>query len=129
LPRWINQYITEAHSNLSTDMAVVLSKLFIRSISQPFDHSQTGVSLWTLEDIEDRQRKEKEDELRMLTEFDAAGLIKKKDEGGASIKMLENGDAGLAYNDDDAIMDMDEDEDEFALMGIDEEELVGMQLS
>ncbi|KAI5449382.1 TFIIH/NER complex ATP-dependent 5'-3' DNA helicase subunit [Naganishia albida] len=131
LPRWINQYITEAHSNLSTDMAVVLSKLFIRSISQPFDHSQTGVSLWTLEDIEDRQRREKEDELRMLTEFDQAGLIKKKDEGGASIKMLDNGadGTGLAYNDEDAIMDMDEDEDEFALMGIDEEELVGMQLS
>lgn len=115
-------------------MAVVLSKLFIRSISQPFDHSQTGVSLWTLEDIEDRQRREKEDEMRMLTEFDAAGLIKKKDEGGASIKMIEDGvggagGAGLAYNDEDAIMDMDEDEDEFALMGIDEEELVGMQLS
>lgn len=112
-------------------MAVVLSKLFIRSISQPFDHSQTGVSLWTLEDIEDRQRREKEDELRMLTEFDQAGLIKKKDEGGASIKMLDNGadGTGLAYNDEDAIMDMDEDEDEFALMGIDEEELVGMQLS
>ncbi|KAJ9102663.1 hypothetical protein QFC19_004772 [Naganishia cerealis] len=136
LPRWINQYITEAHSNLSTDMAVVLSKLFIRSISQPFDHSQTGVSLWTLEDIEERQRKEKEEELRLLTELDAAGLVKKKSEdGGAIVELVGDGvkglnDAGgLAYDDEDIVMDMDEDEDEFALMGIDEAELEGMQLT
>ncbi|EJT46976.1 general RNA polymerase II transcription factor [Trichosporon asahii var. asahii CBS 2479] len=61
LPRWINQYITDAHSNLSTDMAVVLAKKFIRNISQPFDHTQTGISLWTLEDIEERQRKDREE--------------------------------------------------------------------
>ena len=64
LPKWINQYIIEAHSNMSTDMAVSLAKKFIRQISQPFDHTQTGISLWTLEDIEDRQRKEKEEEDR-----------------------------------------------------------------
>lgn len=64
LPRWINQYITEAHSNLSTDMAIALSKKFIRTISQPFDHTKTGISLWTLEDIEERQRKDKEEEER-----------------------------------------------------------------
>ncbi|BEI83433.1 hypothetical protein CcaverHIS002_0400370 [Cutaneotrichosporon cavernicola] len=46
LPRWINQYITDAHSNLSTDMAV------------------TGISLWTVEDIEERQQQEKEEEER-----------------------------------------------------------------
>ena len=64
LPKWINQYIIEAHSNMSTDMAVSLAKKFIRQISQPFDHTQTGISLWTLEDIENRQRKEKEEEDR-----------------------------------------------------------------
>jgi DNA excision repair protein ERCC-2 len=37
---------------MSTDMAISLSKKFIRQISQPFDHTQTGISLWTLEDIE-----------------------------------------------------------------------------
>ncbi|KAJ9119775.1 hypothetical protein QFC22_003485 [Naganishia vaughanmartiniae] len=133
LPRWINQYITEAHSNLSTDMAVVLSKLFIRSISQPFDHSQTGVSLWTLEDIEERQKKEKEEEMRLITELDAAGLIKKKSEGDPALEVLEGPRSGsgnkLAYDDEDGVMDMDDDEDEFALMGIDEAELEGMQLS
>ncbi|KAK4686887.1 DNA excision repair protein ERCC-2, partial [Tremellales sp. Uapishka_1] len=74
LPRWINQYITDAHSNLSTDMAVVLSKRFIRQISQPFDHTQTGISLWTLEDIEARQAKDAEEEKRAAKEYgDAFG--------------------------------------------------------
>ncbi|WWC87764.1 uncharacterized protein L201_002656 [Kwoniella dendrophila CBS 6074] len=61
LPKWINAYITEAHSNLSTDVSIALAKKFIRQISQPFDHTQTGISLWTLEDIERRQLQDKED--------------------------------------------------------------------
>ncbi|KAF8350712.1 hypothetical protein F5887DRAFT_940553 [Amanita rubescens] len=59
LPRWINQYITEAASNLSTDMAISLSKLFMRTISQNPNENQTGISLWTLEDIEKAQAKQK----------------------------------------------------------------------
>jgi DNA excision repair protein ERCC-2 len=65
LPRWINQYITETASNLSTDMAITLSKIFMRSISQNPNENQTGVSLWTLKDIEKAQAKQKEmDDLR-----------------------------------------------------------------
>lgn len=60
LPRWIQQYITETTSNLSTDMALTLSKLFMRTISQNPNENQTGVSLWTLEDIEKAQAKQKE---------------------------------------------------------------------
>lgn len=63
LPRWINQYITEVASNLSTDMAVTLSKLFMRTISQNPNENQTGVSLWTLEDIEKAQAKQREQAL------------------------------------------------------------------
>ncbi|KAF9451027.1 transcription factor TFIIH complex subunit Rad15 [Macrolepiota fuliginosa MF-IS2] len=59
LPRWINQYITETASNLSTDMAITLSKLFMRTISQNPNENQTGVSLWTLADIEKAQAKQK----------------------------------------------------------------------
>ncbi|EDR14295.1 uncharacterized protein LACBIDRAFT_319363 [Laccaria bicolor S238N-H82] len=51
LPRWINQYITETASNLSTDMALTLSKLFMRTISQNPNENSTGVSLWSLEDL------------------------------------------------------------------------------
>ncbi|EIW85193.1 DNA repair helicase [Coniophora puteana RWD-64-598 SS2] len=60
LPRWINQYITEVASNLSTDMAITLSKLFMRTISQNPHENQAGVSLWTVEDIEKAQAKQKE---------------------------------------------------------------------
>lgn len=59
LPRWINQYITETTSNLSTDMAITLAKLFMRTISQNSNENQTGVSLWTLDDIEKAQIKQR----------------------------------------------------------------------
>lgn len=41
-------------------MALTLSKLFMRTISQNPNENQTGVSLWTLEDIEKAQAKQKE---------------------------------------------------------------------
>ncbi|TYJ57741.1 hypothetical protein B9479_001595 [Cryptococcus floricola] len=72
LPKWINSYITEAHSNLSTDVAISLAKKFIRQISQPFDHTQTGISLWTLEDIEARQQQEADEADRDDTALDEA---------------------------------------------------------
>ncbi|RUS24950.1 DNA repair helicase, partial [Jimgerdemannia flammicorona] len=56
LPKWINQYITETSTNLSTDMALVMAKKFLRSMAQPFEQDQLHTSLWTLEDIEARQR-------------------------------------------------------------------------
>ncbi|KIO34454.1 hypothetical protein M407DRAFT_218674 [Tulasnella calospora MUT 4182] len=59
LPRWINQYITDAASNLSTDMALVMSKLFMRTISQNPNENQTGISLWTLENVQAHQAKMK----------------------------------------------------------------------
>jgi DNA excision repair protein ERCC-2 len=74
LPKWINQYITEAHSNLSTDMGTNLAKKFIRQISQPFDHTQTGISLWTVEDIEAKQRKDAEENERAIREAGDAGI-------------------------------------------------------
>ncbi|PVG04461.1 putative RAD3-DNA helicase/ATPase [Serendipita vermifera] len=61
LPKWINQYITENASNLSTDMAIVLSKSFMRTISQNTNENlQTGVSLWTLEDVMKEQIRAKQ---------------------------------------------------------------------
>jgi DNA excision repair protein ERCC-2 len=46
-------------------MALTLSKLFMRTISQNPNENQTGVSLWTLEDIERAQAKQKEQALLM----------------------------------------------------------------
>lgn len=41
-------------------MAIGLSKLFMRAISQNPKENQTGVSLWTLEDIQKAQEKQRE---------------------------------------------------------------------
>jgi DNA excision repair protein ERCC-2 len=40
-------------------MALTLSKLFMRTISQNPNENQTGVSLWTIEDIVKAQEKQK----------------------------------------------------------------------
>lgn len=40
-------------------MALVLAKLFMRQISQTQNEDQTGISLWTLADIEKAQAKQK----------------------------------------------------------------------
>lgn len=90
LPRWINQYITETASNLSTDMALTLSKLFMRSISQNPNENQTGVSLWTLEDIQKAQAKQK------ALALEAEQKARSDDD--------EYGDGGLS---DNALMDFD----------------------
>ncbi|KZV64933.1 DNA repair helicase [Peniophora sp. CONT] len=82
LPRWINQYITETAANLSTDMALTLSKLFMRTISQTQDVNQTGVSLWTLEDIEKAQVAQREAEAAAEREAAAARAREDEDDYG-----------------------------------------------
>lgn len=112
MPKWINQYITEAHSNMSTDMAISLSKKFIRQISQPFDHSQTGISLWTLDDIEARQRKEREEASKAIDELRTSGLDLSDSRVG------EEGDAAM-----DAMM-----QDVEMMGGIDDADLAGLDM-
>ena len=46
LPKWISQYMSDATINLSTDMGCVAAKTFLRSMAQPFEKSQLGISLW-----------------------------------------------------------------------------------
>ncbi|KAI8453523.1 hypothetical protein BY996DRAFT_4583028 [Phakopsora pachyrhizi] len=57
LPKWINAYITETATNLSTDMAMVISKRFLRSMAQPFEIGQDGISLWGIQEIKEQNRK------------------------------------------------------------------------
>ena len=57
LPKWIQNYVTDTATNLSTDMGIAMTKRFLKSMAQPFDHSsQLGSSLWSLEDIEKHQQ-------------------------------------------------------------------------
>lgn len=66
LPKWIAQYIEPVFSNLSTDMAIVESKRFMRTMGQPYPAGKNGISLWDLEDIERRQQKERDAFERLL---------------------------------------------------------------
>jgi DNA excision repair protein ERCC-2 len=67
LPRWIAAQINEAHSNLSSDMALVESVRFLKQMAQdmPSD-GKNGVSLWDVSDIEIRQAKEREHFERLM---------------------------------------------------------------
>jgi DNA excision repair protein ERCC-2 len=56
-------------------MALTLSKLFMRTISQNPNENQTGVSLWTLEDVERFQAKKR---LEIEKELAAETVVKEK---------------------------------------------------
>jgi DNA excision repair protein ERCC-2 len=56
LPKWIQNYLSEATINLSTDMAIGISKKFLRTMAQPFEQAQLGISLWSAEDVQARTR-------------------------------------------------------------------------
>jgi DNA excision repair protein ERCC-2 len=106
LPQWINSYIVEAHSNMSTDVAISLAKKFIRQISQPFDHNQTGVSLWTLEDIEAKQRRDKEEAERALGRVDPGVTVAPIARTGELDRPEAPDDVDMDYDDgmDDAVL-------------------------
>ncbi|KAK0651342.1 hypothetical protein B0T16DRAFT_403706 [Cercophora newfieldiana] len=58
LPKWINQALLDADTNLSTDMAVSAARRFLKVIAQPFPTSaQEGVSIWTKADLAAHQEK------------------------------------------------------------------------
>ena len=74
-------------------MALTLSKLFMRTISQNPNENQTGVSLWTLEDVEKAQAKQRE--LAIAAEQLGANAADDEDEYG---------DGGI---DDGMLIDLD----------------------
>lgn len=71
---------------------MTLSKLFMRTISQNPNENQTGISLWTLEDIQKAQAKQKELAMDLEAEH-----MRDEDED-------EYGDGGI---DDNMLVDFD----------------------
>jgi DNA excision repair protein ERCC-2 len=65
LPKWITEAMNEACMNCSTDMAVAMAKKFLRTIAQP-GPSGDGVSIWSLRDVEERQKKAREEAARAV---------------------------------------------------------------
>ncbi|KAF6840518.1 DNA repair helicase [Colletotrichum plurivorum] len=71
LPKWINQGLLDADTNLSTDMAVSSARRFLKQMAQPFRaKDQEGVSTWSYEDL--MRHKEKMD-LEKIQELGDAG--------------------------------------------------------
>lgn len=62
LPKWIAQGLLDADCNLSTDMAIASAKKFLRLSAQPIDQRDvdSGVSVWTQDQLEEFQKGEKE---------------------------------------------------------------------
>lgn len=73
-------------------MAIVLSKLFMRQISQMHPEDQTGISLWTLADIEKAQAKQRELDL----ELERAAATYHDDPSSNIMDIDEFGDGGLS---------------------------------
>ena len=113
----MNQYITESASNLSTDMALVLSKHFLRMISQPQKEGIQKQSLWSLADVEKAQAKARE---RAQAEAEAEELSRLAIEA----ERAANGGDGAGEDDE---MDLDEDDDYFA--GISDDALNRMEMT
>ena len=67
LPKWINQALLDAETNLSTDMAVAAAKKFLRTMAQPFRaKDQEGISTWSYEDLMKHKEVSEHEEIRRL---------------------------------------------------------------
>ncbi|KAK7565590.1 hypothetical protein IWX49DRAFT_596303 [Phyllosticta citricarpa] len=69
LPKWINQYLTEADTNMSVDQAAAMARKFLRDMSRSYGPQlQEGISVWGPADLARYQAQVQEDEIRLLQE-------------------------------------------------------------
>ncbi|KAI1472022.1 putative excision repair protein rhp3 [Daldinia caldariorum] len=108
LPKWINQAMQEVDGNLSTDMAVITAKRFLRDMARPFKaKDQEGISMWSLEDLQEHQKKVDEERIKELQEEDAAVEAMRRAQALQAMQ---------SYNDD---FDMDDDDLDEGMMELD----------
>lgn len=63
LPKWIQAHLTDGLCNLSTEEAVQIAKRWLRQMAQPFTREdQLGVSLLTLEQLQEMERKKTQEQ-------------------------------------------------------------------
>ncbi|KAL2876795.1 TFIIH/NER complex ATP-dependent 5'-3' DNA helicase subunit [Colletotrichum sp. CLE4] len=74
LPKWINQGLLDADTNVSTDMAVSSARRFLKQMAQPFRaKDQEGVSTWSYEDLMRHKEKMDLERIQELEEVGAGG--------------------------------------------------------
>ncbi|KAF3012065.1 hypothetical protein G7054_g7664 [Neopestalotiopsis clavispora] len=107
LPKWIEQAMQEVDVNLSTDMAVLAAKRFLRDMAQPFrSKDQEGISTWSIDDLRKHQAQMDEERIAEL---------QREHEETMAQRVRSQQAAAMALDDD---YDMDED-DEREMMEID----------
>ena len=57
LPKWISNHMTEELLNLSTDMALTVSRAFMRHMSQPFSAGEAGKTLFDQQKVDEIARR------------------------------------------------------------------------
>ncbi|KAI0403000.1 putative excision repair protein rhp3 [Xylaria palmicola] len=107
LPRWIAQAMHDVDGNLSTDMAVIAARRFLRDMARPFRAAdQEGVSTWSLRDLQAHQQKVDEERIRELQDRGDEELV----------EALRRAQAQQAYDED---YDMDDDDLDEGMMQLD----------
>jgi hypothetical protein len=70
LPRWITSNLKEAHMNLSTDMLLVVTREFMRSMAQPVDAAATRKGLLSQDAVnaiwQEQQQQSKQQEQQAM---------------------------------------------------------------
>ncbi|CAJ2510682.1 Uu.00g063070.m01.CDS01 [Anthostomella pinea] len=97
LPKWINQAMQEVDGNLSTDMAIITAKRFLRDMARPFKaKDQEGISTWSIKDLKKHQQKVDEEKIQEL-----------ENNNDAMMEALRRAQANQSVDDE---FDMDDDE-------------------
>lgn len=113
LPKWINQAMTDADTNLSVDMAVSSAKRFLRTMAQPYERDDYGTndkegvvkSSWNIRDLELHKEKAENQQIEELRQ----GIRENGDTAihGQDILLAEAEQDEYGDIDDDALMELD----------------------
>ncbi|KAK0741663.1 hypothetical protein B0T21DRAFT_359880 [Apiosordaria backusii] len=102
LPKWINQAMLDSDTNLSTDMAVSNARRFLKMIAQPFrTQDQEGISIWTLEQLKQHQRKMQEDLIKELQATEQRNQQQQAAQQAAAVVVQERPDSDYEMDEDD----------------------------
>ncbi|KAI0137540.1 hypothetical protein BJ170DRAFT_574100 [Xylariales sp. AK1849] len=101
LPKWIEQAMLPVDVNLSTDMAVLAARRFLKEMAQPFrSKDQEGISMWSIDDLKRHQEQVDEERIAMLQQQDEESMAER-------VRLQQEQARRMALDDD---YDMDEDE-------------------
>jgi DNA excision repair protein ERCC-2 len=106
LPKWINQALPEAETNLSTEQAVAIAKRFLKDMSVPYEAKmQEGISNWSMADLLRHQAKVQEQEIAMLQALPDKEAMDVEEVHVSAEKAVQEDEYGEV--DEDALMELD----------------------